>query len=172
MTFRPVNQCHGFISSRRVGRRLKEAVVRHGSATTCGSRTTHWALQCHGRHRVHPSASRRATRFSVHGSILGLQAGSLLSSGLAQHWVDTGRHRGSTWLAMDSNYQSESHYFITAPWAYYSARSSTLERNTEEAHSSQRIQVFMSSRSHSYSFGLSHDIGDGIHVGTNFCESF
>ena len=30
MTLRPVNQCHGFISSRRGGRRLKEAVVRHG----------------------------------------------------------------------------------------------------------------------------------------------
>ena len=64
------------------------------------------------------------------------------------------------------------HQLITAPWAYYSAHSSTCGKNTEEAHSSQRTQVFTSSRSYSYSLGLFHDIGDGIHMETNFCEMF
>ena len=75
-------------------------------------------------------------------------------------WFNIGLTQGGTVEARGSQqtpiFNPRVTIFITAPWAYYSARSSTLERNTEEAHSSQRIQVFRSSRSHYYSSGLSH----------------
>ena len=96
--------------------------------------------------------------------------------GFPLSWAKTQGGSRAQWIGYDV--WIKEHWFsvelteLTAPWAYYSAHSSTCGKNTEEAHSSQRTQVFTSSRSYSYSLGLLHDIGDGIHMETNFCEMF